>query len=86
MEFETIFGIFVILMGIVMTVINIIIMLKINNKDICKDDTTLKNSNTGNLVLSILLLVIGIVFYIYGSKFKSESSRGGSAISMEFGG
>ena len=83
MEYETIFGIFVILMGVVMTVLNIIIMLKINNKDICKDDITLKNSNTGNLVLSILILVIGIIFYIYGSKFKSVDNY--DNVSMGFG-
>lgn len=77
MAFTTIFGIFVVLLGIIITILNVIIVIKINNKDVCKNDDTLKNTNTGNLVLGITLLVIGIIFYIYGKVYHEDNNKFG---------
>lgn len=74
MSFPIIFGIVVIAMGMSLTIINIITMIKINNRDVCKEDETLKNCNTGSLVIGIILSVIGVIFFIYGQNKGHEET------------
>jgi uncharacterized membrane protein len=64
MGLKKFFGVFVILMGITMTILNVTIMLKVKNT--CKNNTTIKNTNMGNFVLGILLTFIGLIVYISG--------------------
>jgi hypothetical protein len=74
MEPKQFFGIFVILMGVTTTVLNLIIMSKIKNT--CKEDTTIRKSNMGNLVLGITLGVIGFVIYTTGGGIgKTDGSN-----------
>ena len=72
MSFAKNFGIFVIVIGITMTVLNSIIMLKINNKNI----TSLQKSNMCNLVIGVILFVIGVIFYSTGYQDKIKFNFG----------
>ena len=65
------FGIIIILTGITMTVFNLITMSK--TKNTCKNDNVIKNTNIGNLVLSILLTLIGLIVYLKGGNSKSTN-------------
>jgi predicted membrane channel-forming protein YqfA (hemolysin III family) len=71
MSFVKNFGIFVIVIGITMTVLNSI-MWKINNKNI----TSLQKSNMCNLVIGVILFVIGVIFYSTGYQDKIKFNFG----------
>ena len=70
MSFAKNFGLFVIIIGITITVLNAIIMRKINI-------TSLQKSNMRNLVIGIILFVTGvIIFYSTGYKDKIKFNFG----------
>lgn len=67
------FGIFLILIGVISAILNIIVMTSITTD--C-DNKTIKNSNTGNLVLNGVIVMTGIILFLMGyvSSISSQSA------------
>jgi uncharacterized membrane protein len=64
-----------ILLGITSTVVNLIILSKVNIT--CKNDDVVKKCNYVNLGISGIILMMGIIMYLYYSKSDGDFSFGG---------
>jgi uncharacterized membrane protein len=64
MHTNKILGSILILIGVTISVLNLLILVKVKNT--CKDDKVVKDSNTGNLVLGGVLTIIGIGLFMTG--------------------
>jgi hypothetical protein len=64
-----------ILLGLISTVVNLIILSKVNIT--CNNDKVVKNCNYVNLGISGLILMMGIIMYLYYSQSDDGFSFGG---------